>query len=500
MQRVKNLELFFYNNPQISMPLIVLLWGIYYFFFGAIINIDQGFGYDGYFYRQLTKDFYNFAFVENNLSGYYMGRILPSLIINLFLSVSDIPKEDYVIVRSFQIYNLILIVLSSLIWYKISKIYKLNSRLTWLGFILGFLNFGIAEMSLYDPVLTDITAFFLGFFLLYAHLKNNLIAKMAITFLGAFTWPSFIYYGILLIIFPVDFKTEADFKKEKAGNKYLNFLLPLPFLIIALYYINIYFSTGTLWKISTEIISPFFYISAVLNFLLMSYFFFIFLPSKWLLSSYLQFFRKGLLKIKIKNVVICVLLFMFIKIIQIFYSSDMSSGTRFLATIYYISLYSSTKPFVYIVTATTYFGPCFILLFLYLKNFKFHLKDLGLGVYGLFIITFIMTFISETRQIINFFPFIILLSVLVFRDFKMEKSLFLLLIIFSFILSKVYIPLFNVPVPDLNNFQFPNQLFFMNSYMISNHSYYIQLSIVIFMIVCILFILKRNNYNQFHTR
>ncbi len=154
------------------MPLIILLWGVYYLLYGGIINVEGGLGFDGYYYGMIAKNFYSMVF-GNELNGYLIQRIFPSFVISTALSILSISKKIAIIIKAFQIYNIVLLMLSSLLWFRISKIFDLDIKMIWLGFIFWFLNFGVAEMSVFYPVLTDTTALFLGFFLLYAYLKDN---------------------------------------------------------------------------------------------------------------------------------------------------------------------------------------------------------------------------------------------------------------------------------------------------------------------------------------
>ncbi len=60
------------------MPLLIFLWGIYYFFCGAVININQGFAAYRYLYRPLANDIYFTALLQNNIHSYYLGKTLDS--------------------------------------------------------------------------------------------------------------------------------------------------------------------------------------------------------------------------------------------------------------------------------------------------------------------------------------------------------------------------------------------------------------------------------------
>lgn len=477
------------------MPLMILLWGTFYFFFGSIINANHGFGYDGWLYALVAQDFNGYLLLKK-LSAYKIQKIFPSFVVWIILTISHIPKDNNIIVKSFQIYNLCLILLSSLIWLKISKIYKLSLNLIWVGFIFAFINFGVARLPFYYPVLTDTTALFLGFLLLYAHLVNNLTLKTIIAFLGAFTWPTLFYIGILLIIFPYNFKIEVSKYEGLSANKYLAFLFAIPILIIDLHFINLYFTFGKLYYTKTEFIPSFLLISALLNFLFISYFFYTFFPDKLPILRYFQLFKKIILNIKIKKVLICLFLFIIVSYLQKYFSNDSRSENSMERILLQTAMYSITKPFIYYVASVVYFGPAFIIFFFYLKKYKSHLKDLGIGVYLSFILSFFLLLPAEPRVIINFIPFITLLSVLVVKDLELQKTHFVLIAIFSLIFSQVYIPLQNIPTSDKDLFTFPNQLYFMNTYMISTESYLIHGTIVLVISLILLFSIRKNQVSS----
>ncbi|HMS66453.1 MAG TPA: hypothetical protein PKD83_14510, partial [Ignavibacteria bacterium] len=271
---LKELIFNLWKRPKITMPLVILFWGVYYIFFGAIINVNYGFGYDGYFYGKIALNFIEQVF-GHQLSFYRIQRILPSFIVSAALSILNIHKNTFNIIKAFQILNLVLLILSSFIWIEVCRHYKLNLKLIWIGFILWFLNFGIAKFTFYYPVLTDTTAFFLGFCLMYFHLKDNLTGKILVSLLGAFTFPTIHYFGALLIVFPINSKIEPDSNIKEGSSiikKALAFLFSIPFLLIANYYIRSYFQTGSLYLIIAPVIDQLLYISAFINFIVMFFF------------------------------------------------------------------------------------------------------------------------------------------------------------------------------------------------------------------------------------
>lgn len=489
----KNIFRYLWDNPQYGMPVLIAVWALLYFFFGYIISVNGQFGYDGNYYGTTAKKFYQQVF-GGELTFYRIQRIFPSFIINTVLTIFSIPKENYFIVKLWQLYNMVLLLICSMLWYRIAKIYELSIRYIWLGFFFAFVNFANLLVTYWYPVLTDATAFTLGFFLLYFHLKDNLTGKIIVSIIGALTWPSFMYYGILMIIFPM---SSSVVFTEKPGIQKFNihaYLIPFPFLFLSSYYIYKYFAFGQLFpyvKKAVPFIDILMPLAAVLNYFLMVYIFKTFLP-EFGISKYFQFAVNLLKGIKLKNVLISALMYAAVFIPLSILSNPEAGGqsSSFMKVFYCISLYSTLKPLGYILVAITCYGPAFILMYFLLSKYKHIAENLGFGVIVSFIITILLMFTSETRLVSNFIPFIVLFSVLVMQELNMSKRLFSVMILFSLILSKFYIPLNGIPVESQSAYEFPNQLAFMNTFTFSNVAYYIQLPIIGFMIIAVLWIIK----------
>ncbi len=142
--------------------------------------------------------------------------------------------------------------------------------------------------------------------------------------------------------------------------------------------------------------------------------------------------------------------------------------------------------------ALTYFGPCFAIYIFYMKKIKAEALEIGIGVYICFIITFILLFTTEARGIMNFFPFIIFAAVLFLRKNGADKRTLVYLTIFSLILSKAYLPLKGIPDSSFKITEFPNQLFFMNTYLCSNEGYLIQLPAAAVICALTVYLIRKN--------
>lgn len=477
------------------MPLIILVWGGFYFFYGPIINVDGGLGYDGHYYGHYANRFISMVFGDK-IDSYRIQRIFPSFMVYLGMNILNIKNSFYNIIKFFQIYNLVLLQISALLWFAIAGHFKLKLKYVWLGFVFWFLNFGVAELSFYYPVLTDATALCLGFFLLYAHLKNKLLLKIVITFCGSFTWAGFLILGIILILFPVSFKPELSeygTQKQSLKKRFFVFLLPLPFFIEGIYHFRRFLNNERIPYIETDLINQTLYISVFLNFLLMAYFFSFYLPENMSLKDYPSLIRKVFSSLNFKNILICIALFITVTGIQRYLGNeDLPTDNSFSKMFYLMSLYGATKPLVYVFLYINYFGPIFILFFLYMKKFTGVLYELGFGVYLFFIIPFLTIFATESRMNLYFLPFFLLPAILMLSKADITGKICLILTFIAFLFSKIYIPMFNMPDSVPNKLTFHNQILYINFFTISNRSYLFLLIVITVITLLLLYAFKKS--------
>jgi hypothetical protein len=65
-----------------------------------------------------------------------------------------------------------------------------------------FANYAILKFNGYYPVSTDISAYGIATWMLWAYLRNRAGTLAALTLAGAFVWPTHLYCGVLLLLFP----------------------------------------------------------------------------------------------------------------------------------------------------------------------------------------------------------------------------------------------------------------------------------------------------------
>lgn len=128
--------------PQLSartskhaMAIMVVLYGLIAICFGERIGVNEGRGWDGCYYADIAADFYGQVF-PHRLDGYRIQRIVPSAVVHYSLRLLHLPTTNLdTIIRAFQVYNLLLLVVTVYLWNGIAGRLRLRSRGTWLGFV-----------------------------------------------------------------------------------------------------------------------------------------------------------------------------------------------------------------------------------------------------------------------------------------------------------------------------------------------------------------------------
>ena len=189
------------NSSHRLMTLIVIALGVLNFFFGEIVPAGGGFGWDGVNYANMTRNLESMI-SNGQLSNYYAQRILPSAVVRGMLLFLDASFNDRNIIRGFELYNLMLLVAATWVWKRIADNFSISLGGRWIGFCGLFLSYMCSKQTFYYPVLTDVTALFIGLLALLFYVEKHPFALLATTIIGAFAWQIVSICGALLLIFP----------------------------------------------------------------------------------------------------------------------------------------------------------------------------------------------------------------------------------------------------------------------------------------------------------
>lgn len=486
-------------------PLILLLWSLFSFVFLPIIPVASGFGWDGVFYGKVALDFQNMI---GNIDSYHANRIFPGVLIHYTYSVLHIPLNLESVLLGYQIYNIIILVGSAIVWVLISKILLLKPIAKWIGFCALFINYPMLNFHFYSPALTDGTAFFIGIIMLYSYLIRNNILLLIITMISFFCWPAAIIVGFILFIYS---NSENIVKYYKEGKTpIIIFLLLLsPFLaFIAFNFAGEIKHLIVIFGLDGKIIEKFEIpdsytpvnlfqlLNAVFLVVYLIAMFWIVLKNFDLIKLISNTFSRRYLPKLIVSILVLVLLIILKGFI---YSPNLAT----LSPIGYFSMYFNGSnvqfPFKFIVCQVSYWGPILFLFILFFKDIINKLQKGDLAIMFVFLYAILFSINSDSRTIINFYPFIvvIILQTVDFNKIKNIKSFVLLFFVSSILYSKVWmlikLPSSVFPESIWSNLdQFPLQWLFMSHGLLMNSQmYWIHLMVAALLFTTFWIIIKK---------
>lgn len=203
-------------NSHRVMTLLVLALGAFTLLLGDMVPANDGLGWDGVMYATLTRNVFQMI-TDGQLNSYYAQRLLPSIIVRGLLTLANLPLDNPNIVKVFFLYNWVLLLGASLLWKRIADCFTLTVSGRWLGFAAIFVNFSAAKQAFYYPVLTDVTALFVGMLLLLFYVQRRALALLITAIVGAFAWQVVGLSGAILLFF-LNFTLSAESIAPAAGT------------------------------------------------------------------------------------------------------------------------------------------------------------------------------------------------------------------------------------------------------------------------------------------
>jgi len=185
---------------------LICLWLLYvviFFWTGERIPVNDGAGWDGHYYTLVARDFTD-SVVNRNITPTIAQRILPSAIVAASLNLTGADSSIQNIQIAYWAMGVIMILLSLAMWARISETLKFADGLRTLGICALLVVFPMTKMFVYNPILTDVSAFFIGMLAVFGFVRNSLFFIWMAFFGALFTWPSGVVSLPFLIIFSLD--------------------------------------------------------------------------------------------------------------------------------------------------------------------------------------------------------------------------------------------------------------------------------------------------------
>lgn len=200
MELIKKREII--NSKLINLDLSLSLIISFGIIINGLISINKYFielndiNYCGV-YCLMAKN-YGELILNQNFDTYYLTKSLPSLITWLTISILKINKTPININYALEIFNGLWLILSTILWYKISKIILLNRLYFWLGYIGLFFSQIFINITPHAQESPDNAAFLLGFLSIFFILKKSYKSLLILIFIAGFVQPQ-----LKIILIPI---------------------------------------------------------------------------------------------------------------------------------------------------------------------------------------------------------------------------------------------------------------------------------------------------------
>lgn len=445
-----------FSMKQYRLFLILVLASVLLFgFFGEKIPVNNGLGWDGITYAKITKNF-DEQFLKGEIDSYRFQRVLLPFLISKSLGLLQIAPSDAAIVTAYSVANLLCIALSVFLFFLIANALRLKPAVEIIGFSSLFFSFALLKYSLYYPVLMDTMAFCIGMAFTYFYVKRQFELCFLMVFLGAFVYPNFILFPLLLLFAP-----EAA---KEGGNPWLPKIARLGLVgLFALFVVYFYVVRDFPLipeKMKVNPVNQTFLIPSVIGVMIYLY-----------LTNSLISLKQNLLafyqSIHIKHILYFVGVVAASKLIISFFAAK--GGFPIDSKVYFYNILSQsfTNPLNFWVAHAVYFGLAMLLLIFLTKAFREQVLQHGYGALAWMLAFGFFAIGNESRQLINAYPvFLLFLLMAMQRSWEISPTFAYAYALLSLLVSRFWYSI-NANGNFSNNtditgfLEFPLQQYFM---------------------------------------
>lgn len=397
-------------------------------YFSEKLLANAGFGWDGVTYASLTHSF-DYLLEHHQINPYYFQRIGIPFVLYHFFSFCKIAFTDVNILKAYSFVNIGFIAIAVLFFFSISKALNISRNVEILCFSLLFFCFPILKYALFYPIIMDIPAFSIAMVLVYLYVKQKTILFFIGILLGSFVYPNFIILGSLFFFKLPSLDQEETPVPENGHRNKLKLVISSHVLFYVLFCFTLPIVYIYFFKVAEKMdptdIFPRVFDSKTLNSVLYWVCFSAALLYLIFLNNFpLKYFsfKKVLKSVNIPGVILTVLVFIAVQQLVARFASHEEGYLTTNKYMFNLIKQSLKNPLNYIVAHVFYYGIAPLLCLFIIKDFKKEIMNLGFGVVLFFNLIVYFSLGSESRQLINYYPFLVLLIMLVL-DKKWNISL-----------------------------------------------------------------------------
>ena len=429
--KIDRIKVFSYD---IALILLFFVCFCYSLFSGDKLPIVYSEIFDAKNYIDIVQNFSRHIYNQDFIS-YYNSRILIPLFAGTVLKLLKISSSIENIEVLFLVLNILSLIIGIIFYFKIAKFLKFENTITILGFSLLFVNFFSMKLSLYYPILMDVFGFSSGLVLFYYYLAKKQVLFYCTLLLSMFIFPTTIIIALCLLA-----SSFIKFDNNKGVQILPSLNLYTAIITAALTLTIVYFSYFVLYTNDFTTVPPTIQFSKTL------------LPiSIILFIIFMYFLLKNILKImhgfsiNIKKSNLSQILLSLIIILTFLLASKFLSlnfkGQSPLDSVKFITnllVQYLSFPLKFLISHFIYFG-FFIIFILYFRKSVFNVvKNTNPFFKLVFIASILLMLGTESRQFIQFYPFVTLLLLISIKEFKFSKALIFSIFAIQLVISRFW--------------------------------------------------------------
>jgi hypothetical protein len=392
------------------MVLLMAGYGLAAIRFGTVIPINNGLGWDGVTYAQIAQNPRQML-SDSRMDTYRMQRVVPCVVVHYGLRLLGVsPQNNWNIIRGFQVYNLLLLILGAWTYACTAEYLALSRRACWLGFVGLFGSFAVLRTGFYYPILTDITALVVGIVITYAYLSSRQLLLWCTAFVGAFCWPLILCMAVPLLLFP-----RKKSRPEALYQPLPMMLWAIPAVCVVAFALLIYFVIHEPVPHGAEPVWP-----ATIPIAAAILFIWLAAGVKLLISRDIAArLRWPIAEITPGSVALVVALFAGVRLALAYGLSPVPGGISSPSILdhrlkYYLeiaSLFGMAKPGIFLLAHVVYFGPIIISAVFLRRQVAQYIRALGLGPVLVSCLAIGLSVDSQSRHLIAFLPLLVIATV-----------------------------------------------------------------------------------------
>lgn len=419
---------------------------------GEKVPVNEGAMGDGLFFREVAGNFLE-KIEGGSYNVFQMQRVMPFAFVNVMFGVFEIVKSYDNLIRGMLVLHLLFLGLGIYWYFALATKLRLGDTMSILGFVLLFANFAVLKDTWYNPFSTDLPTLMLGIGQAYYFIKINRQKLFLVSIIAGFVWPTMMLSGLLLLFLP----SEKLFLYSNGRPKSVfpivaSFVLLV--LLVMLSFITGRFEHSDFWTIALHIGSLSSLVLFVLGMMVRN-------PVDWA-KSYDLLIKKTKSQ-KMGRLVVVFLVFVLVIFLLSGNNGSLQPKVLFMGFVKDFLRF----PGDFLVGHMMYYGFLIPLSLVFFPRMVKEASKLGMGMTAVGILTFVFALHPESRLLLAFYPFMMVLLLKSVRRYRIVNKDLIVVSIVNVLLSLFWLPLNvagmeNALVNKELHYQFPAQRYWMH--------------------------------------